>query len=341
MLETEEINGELLKDIHPVIGGRNNKVFRAKCTYGDVIIKKYFYSSFDTRDRLNTEFNTLKFLWGNGVKNIPEPLFYDKERHTGVYRFINGKRVDKDDVIGMDIEALSELLLTMWKLSRTPGANHLPDASEACFSLKEYCNLLEKRFSYFTDNKDKNSLVIEAYDFVKTDLFTFYQKLKTKVSSVRSLYTRTLSLSERTLSPSDHGFHNALRLSDNSLCFIDFEYSGWDDPVKMVADAFLQPDNAVPQKYYPKFIAAMKPIIGSQEKFTDRFTYVYPLLAIKWSLILLNEFLPLTESRRHFASVPTDELHKKKQLERSRTIYERLKVVYENNTIPQFLSDNT
>ena len=36
----------------------------------------------------------------------------------------------------------------------------------------------------------------------------------------------------RTLSPSDFGFHNALRTPAGTMVFLDFEYFGWDDPAK-------------------------------------------------------------------------------------------------------------
>ena len=45
----------------------------------------------------------------------------------------------------------------------------------------------------------------------------------------------------RSLSPSDFGFHNALLEADGRLTFVDFEYFGWDDPVKIVADVMLHP----------------------------------------------------------------------------------------------------
>ena len=53
-----------------------------------------------------------------------------------------------------------------------------------------------------------------------------------------------LGEADRVVSPSDFGFHNALRTEDGRLAFLDFEYAGWDDPAKLVCDFELQP--AVP-----------------------------------------------------------------------------------------------
>ena len=44
-------------------------------------------------------------------------------------------------------------------------------------------------------------------------------------------------MAQRALSPSDFGLHNALRGQDGQLRFVDFEYFGWDDPVKLVSDS--------------------------------------------------------------------------------------------------------
>ena len=49
-------------------------------------------------------------------------------------------------------------------------------------------------------------------------------------------FERDIDSAERTLSPSDFGFHNALKRSDGRIVFLDFEYFGWDDPAKMTAE---------------------------------------------------------------------------------------------------------
>ena len=50
-----------------------------------------------------------------------------------------------------------------------------------------------------------------------------------------------LAQEKRSLVPADFGFHNSLRQGDGSLAYVDFEYFGWDDPVKLTADILLHP----------------------------------------------------------------------------------------------------
>ena len=54
--------------------------------------------------------------------------------------------------------------------------------------------------------------------------------------------SRTLNLKKkkRILSPSDFGC-NSLATKNKKLYFIDFDYFGWDDPVKLVADFYWHP----------------------------------------------------------------------------------------------------
>ena len=46
------------------------------------------------------------------------------------------------------------------------------------------------------------------------------------------------------MSPSDFGFHNVIK-KDDFLYFIDFEYAGLDDPVKLICDFYCQPDQFI------------------------------------------------------------------------------------------------
>ena len=62
-------------------------------------------------------------------------------------------------------------------------------------------------------------------------------------------FKRILPKSERCLSPSDFGFHNAICDVNGVYHFVDFEYFGWDDPAKMICDFILHPGMDLPNKY--------------------------------------------------------------------------------------------
>jgi len=101
--------------------------------------------------------------------------------------------------------------------------------------------------------------------------------------------------------PSRLRFHNSLRRSDGSLAFVDFEYFGWDDPVKLTADILLHPGRplSLPQRH--RFRGAAVRVYGEDPIFERRLGAYLPLLALRWVLILLNELIPERWQRRVLA----------------------------------------
>ncbi len=111
-----------------------------------------------------------------------------------------------------------------------------------------------------------------------------------------------LPLPERSLSPSDFGFHNALLQDDGMVRFVDFEYAGWDDPAKLVNDFFCQPAVPVPQLWYPWFAERVASEFPDPPWHLRRMELLFPVYSVKWCCILLNVFLPVGRARRRFAS---------------------------------------
>jgi hypothetical protein len=105
----------------------------------------------------------------------------------------------------------------------------------------------------------------------------------------------------RSLVPSDFGFHNSLRRSDGSLAFVDFEYFGWDDPVKLTADMMLHPGNTLALAQRRRFREAATRLYGGDPAFAGRLSAYLPLFGLRWVLILLNEFIPERWQRRVLA----------------------------------------
>jgi hypothetical protein len=85
------------------------------------------------------------------------------------------------------------------------------------------------------------------------------------------------------ISPSDFGFHNAIR-SQRGIKFIDFEFAGWDDPAKLISDFALQPK--IPVKVAPpQLIKMFRP--NATRSILERCATLGPLLRIKWLCIIL------------------------------------------------------
>lgn len=86
------------------------------------------------------------------------------------------------------------------------------------------------------------------------------------------------------VSPSDFGFHNAIK-TESGPVFIDFEYSGWDDPCKTSSDFYLQPSSTFSVE--STFLMSALPTIKS-ERLLERFSVVSRIQLVKWNCIILG-----------------------------------------------------
>ena len=124
---------------------------------------------------------------------------------------------------------------------------------------------------------------------------------KVKIGAADLDFADDLPQEWRSLVPSDFGFHNSLRRKDGSLAFVDFEYFGWDDPVKLTADFMLHPGSILAPQQRRRFRQAAESLYREDPTFAARLGAYLPLFALRWVLILLNEFIPERWQRRVLA----------------------------------------
>ena len=93
------------------------------------------------------------------------------------------------------------------------------------------------------------------------------------------------------MSPSDFGFHNALRKIDGSLVWLDFEYFGWDDPAKLICDFLFHPGFNLTEKQSRQWLQGCQQIFIADSQLSERLYYSLPLYGLRWCLIILNVFL--------------------------------------------------
>lgn len=250
-----------------------------------LVAKLYPSPEGDGRDRVGTEFRAARFLWDHGVRTIPEPIDMDPVRRIGLFRYVEGERLRPDRVTRADVEQAVAFVLAIQERRGVPAARELPTASEAVFTLRGHVDVIDRRLTRL--------LEVVAKDSAEERFLTFDLAVcLSRVSQRTADWGAILPASERVLSPSDFGLHNALRRSDGTLVFLDFEYFGWDDPAKLISDAFLQPDFPIPMEYRKTFLHGIWKGLGLPPGLPRRLDRVYPLLAIKWALIVMNAFLP-------------------------------------------------
>jgi thiamine kinase-like enzyme len=317
-------------ELNPMSGGKNNRVYLAKQSNRIIgVLKQYYHQKEDLRDRLNSEWRFSEFLWNTDIRQIPEPVVSDPSNHIALYRFINGKKLIPERITKAHIDQAIDFYFSINSFRLLENARSLPDASEACFSLGEHIRLIDRRILNLKNIKSRSEMDKKAREFIDRELMPVWETVRT--ATFTSAHDNGFSLNEaipftnRRLSPSDFGFHNALEDNNGRLFFMDFEYAGWDDPAKMVCDFFCQPAIPVPQQYFPTIIEKIVRELGEPDIQRQRIELLYPIYQIKWCCIVLNEFLPWGRSRRLFMDTTSDsEKIKEGQLRKARDIIQNV-----------------
>ena len=308
--------------LSPIESGGNNRVFKVNSGGHSFLLKFYFYHESDSRDRLKNEFSFISFCWNQGISLVPKPFASDRSNRAALYEFIQGRKPNPDEVTQDLINQSLDFFLQVNSLKDNPDAHRLPDASDACFSVNEHVDSVDRRVKRLQSIRGTDTISHEAVDFINNRLAPEWVALRNRVLKEAKTYSidpdALIQSDDRCLSPSDFGFHNAIIEQNNKLRFIDFEYAGWDDPAKMVCDFFCQPAVPVPMSYFDMFVEAVVNCFPEPEKVYHRIKILFPIHQIKWACIMLNDFHPIDSLRRKFAIVHDDEeKHRIFQLEKA------------------------
>jgi hypothetical protein len=285
--------------------GRNSRIYRVRRGGESFAVKHYPPRREDPRDRLRTEFEALTLMQRHGIAAVPRPLASEAERNYVLLSWVEGDAVDKAE--GSDIDAAADFLARLHRLGDCPDAQQQPLAAEACLSGVEIVAQLGRRLARLADVAEADPVLGELLDEIADWLLgTVLPEVMADYRRLGMSFARPLPTRLRSLCPSDFGFHNALR-GTGGLTFVDFEYFGWDDPVKLTCDFLLHPGMRLPEPLKRRFAKAALRIYGADPTFAPRLRLLYLLFAIRWCLILLNEFLPERWSYRvHVGGGPTD-----------------------------------
>ena len=310
-------------------GGANNRVFRVETAQGNTALKIYFYHPDDPRDRLNAEYSFSRVAWDHGIREIPQPLAADRASRIGLYEYVHGRRATSEEIDDDAVEQAVAFFASLNAEKLRASATALPNASEACFSLAGHLKTVSRRIDRLAATAPAGPLDQEMLDFVQGELQPGWQRTEDAVrrgAISQRIGMEEEDLSSRAISPSDFGFHNALRGSDGRFRFIDFEYAGWDDLGRVVGDFFNQVMVPVPMKYYRRFADEVASLFPHPQRNRAKFDLLLPVYTMKWATIVLNEFLPAGNSRREFAAETVDaaDARKRIQLKKARAAFARL-----------------
>jgi hypothetical protein len=280
MEAASRLAGEAVVTLAPAGVGANSHVMRVTTPARTLGLKCYPHRPGDPRDRLDVEWRALRFLRGIGLEAVPEALGRDDGNRLMLMEWIEGELASTHGPA--DIDAAAGFVAHVFQASTTAHAIGFSLASEACLSMLEINRQIEARLA-----------ALAPHPMLQTFLDNIFLPV---FAAARSRIApklgggRDLPVPLRRLIPADFGFHNALRQPDGRLRFIDFDYFGWDDPVKMTADFLLHPAMSLSTADKRFLVARLAAAVPEDTAFLDRLAAHKPLYALRWALILLNPF---------------------------------------------------
>lgn len=284
---------------HLLAGGRNSRIYHVRSGAKEFALKQYPSAAEDPRDRLSTEVGALTLMERHRFDAVPRVAGVDRERGFALLSWIDGAPVS--EISSADVEAAAHFLASVHALRTAPWAKEQPAAAEACLSGAEIERQITARLARLRNLSGEGDLARFLSQTFGPALEHELGKAKAAIKTAGLDFAADLPQEWRSLVPSDFGFHNSLRRKDGSLAFVDFEYFGWDDPVKLSADIMLHPGKPLAPAQSRHFRRLAVELYGADPSFSIRLAAHLPLFGLRWVLILLNEFIPDRWQRRVLA----------------------------------------
>jgi len=284
----QRLCGAEIESAEIITGGGNNGLYKITAGPDSYALKLYRRDPRDPRDRLKTEVAAVEFLTGEGVSCIPRLVAHDASDGAALFEWIDGVPIQTPE--RSDITRATAFIARLKDLSRSDRASHLPLASEACFSVTDTITQIRARRERLDEviNYGLKDYLLDEFDPATDEICDGILNLLERAAISAK---QPLPASGWTLSPSDFGFHNALRRPNGEVVFLDFEYFGWDDPTKLVSDTLLHPGMDLDDGAKRSITETCTNIFRETPKFRQKLQFVLPLYGLRWCLILLNIYL--------------------------------------------------
>lgn len=288
----------------PLSGGRNNRTYRLVVSGEPVLMKRYYRGG--GWDRLAAESRFLRFCEKAGIGRVPRLLAEDGENGIALHSWANGAKPEGARAAVADVMDTADFLRALADASCGVDMADIPPARDACLCFDDFFRSPRERLAELERALTENPglpQVDEAKIFLRKAVAPFWERAREKAEKALSGFDLHSPFPAHRLmySPSDIGLHNALRLRDGRLSFIDFEYAGRDCPLKAILDFFCQADYAPSLDGMPEFVERVFADSGMSDEAANIARELIPLNRVKFCCIALNEFKSRDAARRAFA----------------------------------------
>jgi len=274
-------------------GGINNRVFSCSRGHQKWIIKAYPNQNRDQHNRMKAEIDFLRYAEIAAPDFTPIIFQIDQANCCIVMEYIEGdsylSKVQLPSVGHLRHSAdfigrLNRDMLIAKKLVKLDAADGFSSLSKHVLSIRERFAMMRTHhipIQFKAKANNRLGLLRERIDEVDA-------MLQDQIDS--GTISDQIMACDKWVSPSDFGFHNAV-FTSNKIKFIDFEFAGWDDPVKTVLDFWMQPRIQVPNDWIDIVIGLFEQC--HRKHLFRRLSVAADIFELKWASIVLSVLNPV------------------------------------------------
>ena len=291
-MATSLYNNEV-KSIEKLKGRGNSAIYKIYLSNSNKSALK-IYPEISYHDRLKSEFKSTEIFKEHNIKNVQRPICFNSRLDVASYEWINGDKVSTYGV--KELKSALLFLKNLHKNSNSKQFTNFPMAADACLRGLDIERQIRRRLLQFDLLSAQYS---ELEQYIKDEFKPIAEEIiswsKASWPSNPS-YIESIQKNKLILSPSDFGFHNSLRSQNDNLIFHDFEYFGWDDPIKLISDFSHHAAMDLSKELEQIWFSEVSEIYGKH--LLVRLSAAWPMYGLNWCLIILNEFKDDVWSRR-------------------------------------------
>jgi hypothetical protein len=288
-------------------GGMNNNVFSCAVADKRFVIKGYLPLEPGHRDRFAAESQFLSYSNAVASAYVPEVLHVDDHRRCIVMEYLDGDAyTEGSPPKQQDIDAAIQFFSLLNQDPVQAAAQITMDAAEGFLTISAHLQNVRERIKQMSADHLPLAVQPKAKKAIRLLRGSFRPAEERILNAIRAGQIEdAMPASKRCVSPSDFGFHNAIRTA-KGVKFFDFEFGGWDDPAKAAVDFMLQPRVPV-QEGGPLLLRAIFRM--EQETVLRRAEILKPILKFKW-VCIIGGFLRERRFKQLLTILPNTELER-------------------------------
>lgn len=272
--------------------------------------KGYYFCKLYTQDkweRLEREFTAISYFSKKNIIDVPKGYFANKKYYFAVYSYEFGRVKPASSITKEEVFFIADSAAKLHSIKPTLKLRKIftrPDG-RACFKLENHIVNYRIKLADFLEYYEK----LPASDTFKKKIKNFgYLKradriLRKIVSDANpKLMEKTIEWNKRRLNHGDFTIDNIIFQKDGKgekICFVDFEYCGWDDPLRMIGDFLVHDQNSeLSDELKQLFLEEYKKKLKLKKKDIARLRIITDLMETEWIAIYLRLLIPETLKRR-------------------------------------------